>query len=297
MGNINIIVKEAKELGFLAVGFCRAKRAPFYDQFRDWIDAGKQGQMGWLEKHIDLRESPSKLLDDCQTVITLAHGYSPRKPSTPDGLSVARYVEPGKRDYHDRLRDKIKGLVRIIQDKYPGHKARICVDSAPILERSFAYASGIGFIGRNNMLVIPGYGSYLILAEILTTVPFPISPVKPMGNQCGSCERCLEACPTGALEGPFSLNASKCLSYQTVEYDGALEYGTGEKMGNCFFGCDVCQEVCPFNEGMGLTDISLPPSDEIIEMGPEVFNNRFSHTAFQRAGLDRIKRNVRAIKG
>lgn len=283
-------------MGFLAVGFSKAKRAPFYDQFRDWIAAGKQGQMAWMEKYVDLRESPSNLLDECQTVITLAHGYSQDKPCTPDGLSVARYTEPGKKDYHDRLRDKIKRLARIIQDQYPGHKVRFCVDSAPILERSFAYSSGIGFMGRNNMFIIPGYGSYLFLAEILTTVPFSISHIKPMENQCGSCVRCLEACPTGALEGQFSLNATKCLSYLTVEYEGVYECGTGEKMGNCFFGCDVCQEVCPFNGRMGLADISLPPSDEIINMSPKDFKNRFAHTAFQRSGLDRIKRNIRAIK-
>ena len=176
-------------------------------------------------------------------------------------------------------------------------RTRICVDSAPILERSFACASGIGFIGKNNMLIIPGYGSYFFLAEILSTVPMESLSAGAKDNQCGSCTLCIDACPTGALESPFLLDASKCLSYLTIEYKGHLDGFFGSKMGDCFFGCDVCQEACPFNKGEVTVDVSLPATDEFLIMDGGYFNKKFGNTAFARAGLEKLKSNIRAMKG
>jgi epoxyqueuosine reductase len=252
--------------------------------------------MGWLERYRELRENPAGLLTGCQTVISLAYPYGPNKPSTPEGFTAARYTEPRKADYHDRLKKLARRLAHGLCRWYPGSKARVCVDSAPILERSFAYASGMGFVGKNNMFIIPGYGSYVFLVEILTSVLLAPSKKAPMKNQCGSCNRCVDLCPTGALEGPFSLDASKCLSYLTIEDDGIVDRQIGKTMSHCFFGCDVCQEVCPFNEERGLTDLCLPSTDEILAMGAEDFEERFGHTAFARAGLEKIKGNIRAMK-
>ncbi len=293
---ISSLTEKAKGLGFIAVGISRPERPFFFDRFCDWISAGRQGEMHWLERHLDLRENSGRLLDGCETVISLAYPYSSNKPLTSDGFSTARYTEPQKPDYHDRLKKPALSLVQSILEWYPAGRTRICVDSAPILERSIAFASGIGFIGKNNALIIPGHGSYVFLMEILTTARFPLPKKRPMENQCGSCSRCINACPTGALEGPFSLDASKCLSYLTIEHRAETNNSIGEKMGNCFFGCDICQEVCPFNEGKAIEESLLPSTDEILGMGEEDFKVRFGKTAFSRAGLRKIKSNIGAIR-
>ncbi len=284
-------------MGFVSVGFSRPERPLFFDQFCEWIAAGKQGKMNWIGRHLDLRENPGKLLRGCQTVISLAFPYSSiSRPCTPDGFTTARYTEPNKTDYHDRLKKLAQRLAHSIAEQYPGSKIRVCVDSAPILERSFAYASGMGFIGKNNTFIIPGYGSYVFLAEILTTVLLPLLKTNPMEIGCGSCTRCVDACPTGALGSPFSLDASKCLSYLTVEHRGAIDREAGRRMGNCFFGCDVCQEVCPFNEGEASRDALLPSTDEILRMEEKDFKMRFGASTFGRAGLKKIKSNIEAVR-
>ena len=228
-------------------------------------------------------------------VITLAYPYAHRKPCTPEGVSAARYSEPHKRDYHDRLRKQASVLATGLREAYPGTRTRVCVDSAPIMERSLAYQSGIGFIGKNTQLIVPDHGSYFFLAEILTTAPIPFSDPRPMENRCGACTRCLDACPTGALESPFRLNAAKCLSYRTIEEKGALDKATGGKMGDCFLGCDVCQEVCPFNKGSEPGEVLLPPVADFLTMDAETFRQTFGKTALARAGLAKIQSNIRAM--
>lgn len=289
-------IKETKKLGFVAAGFSRPERPLFFDQFRSWLAAGKQGEMKWLGKYLEIREDPKRLLEGCQTIITLAYPYTSNKPCTPDGFTAARYTEPDKIDYHDRLRNLARYLSRIILEWYPGTRTRVCVDSAPILERSFAYASGAGFIGKNNMLIVPGYGSYIFLVEILTTAFLSSSNSEPMENQCGSCTLCLDACPTGALEDPFCVDASRCLSYLTIEHRGAITSETGRKMGRCFYGCDICQEVCPFNEADSADQPLLPSTEEILRMSERDFMKELGETALARAGLDKVKENIRAIR-
>ena len=289
------IVKQAKNLGFVALGFSRSEKPLFFDAFCTWVDAEKFGQMAWLKRHRDLREDPSKLLSKCQTIISLAYPYSPEKPCTPEGFTMARYSEPQKKDYHNRVRKKARHLALQIMASYPDSKTRVCVDSAPILERSFAYRSGMGSIGKNNMLIVPGHGSYVFLAEILTTAPLPLGNSGPMEDLCGNCTRCLDACPTGALEGPRRLDASRCLSYLTIEHEGDFDPETGERMGRCFLGCDVCQEVCPFNRVEKTRVASLPGIGEFLKMDDGEFKRLFGQTALARPGLERIQRNIKAI--
>lgn len=289
------LIEEAKALGFVAAGLCRPQAPPFLEEFGLWIDSGKHADMHWLARHRGLRETPERLLTGCRSVMVLAYPYGKAEPATPDGLRVARYAEPEKDDYHRRVKAVAGRLASLIQAAYPGSRCRICVDSAPIMERSFGYLSGIGFIGRNNMLIIPGFGSYFFLAEILTTAELPFPEPGPMENRCGPCSRCLEACPGGALEAPFHLDAGRCLSFLTVEYDGPLGEEAGLRMGNCFVGCDVCQEVCPFNAGPRSRRVCLPGTREILGMDERSFEERFGRTALSRPGLDRIKRNLYAI--
>ena len=289
------IVKQAKNLGFVALGFSRSEKPLFFDAFCTWVDAEKFGQMAWLKRHRDLREDPGKLLSKCQTIISLAYPYSPEKPCTPEGFTMARYSEPQKKDYHNRVRKKARRLALEIMASYPGSKTRVCVDSAPILERSFAYRSGIGFLGKNNMLIVPGHGSYVFLAEILTTALLPLGDSRPREDLCGNCTRCLDACPTGALEGSRRLDASRCLSYHTIEHEGDFDSETGERMGRCFLGCDVCQEVCPFNRVQKTKAATLPGIGEFLKMDDVEFKTLFGQTALARPGLERIQRNIRAV--
>ncbi|MBW2047321.1 MAG: tRNA epoxyqueuosine(34) reductase QueG [Deltaproteobacteria bacterium] len=287
------LIEQAKDLGFVAIGFSRPGKPIFFDRFSEWISSGRHGDMAWMERHLDIRRDPTRLLKGCRTVISLAYPYSREKPCTPEGFSAARYTEPSKADYHHRLKKLAKVLGRTIREKYPGARIRVCVDSAPILERSFAYSSGIGFIGKNNMLIVPGHGSFLFLGEILTTAPIPHDRSEPMKGPCGTCTRCIDACPTGALEAPYRLDASRCLSYLTIEKKGSIGLDTGQKMGGNFFGCDVCQEVCPFNGETGKRTTALPPIDAILAMTDGEFARTFGKTALARAGLNKIKDNVR----
>ena len=286
----------AKDLGFIACGFSKPGRPLYFERFNAWLSDHKNADMYWLERNVELREEPSKLLEGCRTIVSLAYPYSSQKPGTQDGFTVSRYSQPTEEDYHSRLKGLCRELVNIIEEIYPGSHSRICVDSAPILEKSFACSSGIGFMGKSNMLIIPAYGSYFYLAEILSTAPLGFLPVEPMENQCGTCMLCVDSCPTGTLEEPFSLDVSKCLSYLTIEHKGKIKGEAGKRIGDCFFGCDRCQEVCPFNGGEISIQISLPSTDELLKMNDEDFRERFGKTAFARAGLEKLKTNIHAIR-
>jgi len=292
----SLVAEKARSLGFVAVGFTEPVRAPCFDRFRAWLDAKKNGDMAWLGKHLDVRENPSRMLKGCRTIISLAYPYPPRQPQTEDGFFVARYANPVLVDYHTRMRSLCSELVSLIKANDPASRNRVCVDSAPIVERTFAAVAGVGFIGKNNLLIVPGYGSYVYLAEILTTAamvfPFP----RPVPCACGSCSLCLEACPTGALERAFSIDAAKCLSYLTVEYQGKLEAGLGTALGKCFFGCDRCQEVCPFNRQSDASEVLLPSTDVLLGMDAEAFERDFGRTAFARTGLEKLKENIYAAR-
>lgn len=293
---ISIIANKAKDLGFIACGFSRPEKPVYFDKFAAWISNRKHGDMSWLERNVEVRHDPTRLLEGCRTIISLAYPYSPQQPGTPDGFTVSRYSQPSQEDYHFRLKVRCRELADTLEEVFPESYSRICVDSAPILEKSFACSSGIGFMGKNNMMIIPGYGSYFYLGEILTTAPLGFIPAEPMENQCGACTLCVDSCPTGALEKPFQLDASKCLSYLTIEHRGKMSWDTGKKMGECFFGCDRCQEVCPFNPSEISREIILPSTDEFLQMNKEGFGERFGRTTFARAGFEKLKTNIQAIR-
>ena len=286
--------EKATALGFIAVGFSKPRTPNHFDFFLGWLEASELGDMTYLKRNLDLRKHPGRLLDGLQTVISLAYPYPAAKPATPDGYAASRYAAPQQEDYHLRLRALTKQLCALIAEAFPGSRSRVCVDSAPIMERSFAVTGGIGFVGKNTMLIVPGHGSYCFLVEILTTAPFQIPSVTEMESRCGTCTRCMEACPTGALRAPFHIDVSRCLSYLTIEAKHDINAKVAEKMGNTFFGCDVCQEVCPFNkQEQGL--VSLPSTGEILAMSESDFKRTFARTAFERAGLEKVKRNIRAL--
>jgi epoxyqueuosine reductase len=293
---ISEFTARAQDMGFLAIGFSMPHRPAYFDSFLSRLTDRKHGDMTWLERNLDAREDPSKLLEGCQTILSLAYPYPNVRHETQDGYRVARYADPSREDYHFRLKKLGEELFEWIQKDYPGSRARVCVDSSPILEKSIAWQSGLGFIGKNTLLVIPGYGSYLFLVEILTTAPLQYPVIEPMADQCGACTACMEACPTGALEKPYHLNALKCLAYLTIEHKGDIPPALGPMMKKCFLGCDRCQEACPFNKGALTTNVSMPSADEILYMREEHFKNRFGRTSLARPGMEKIKINLRAAR-
>jgi epoxyqueuosine reductase len=288
------LTEKARELGFIATGFSKPRTPIHFDFFLSWLEAVEVGDMAYLKRNISLRKNPERLLDGLQTIISLAYPYPATKPTTPDRYAASRYATPQQEDYHLRLRRLAKELCTLIAEAFPGSRSRVCVDSAPIMERSFAVTGGIGFVGKNAMLIVPGHGSYCFLVEILTTAPFRIPPVMEMESRCGTCTKCIEACPTGALKAPFHIDVSRCLSYLTIEAKHDINEKVAEKMGNTFFGCDVCQEVCPFNTAED-PFIALPSTDRIIKMSEDDFKKTFGKTAFERAGLNKLKSNIRAL--
>ncbi len=283
----------AFSLGFISVGVARPGTPPFFRELTGWLASGKHGAMTWFEKNPGLRANPALLLEGCRAVVSLAYPYSAAKPISPDGLCVSRYAEPLLDDYHDRLRGLGKKLAAFMAGAFPGSRSRVCVDSAPVMERSLAMASGVGFIGRNTCLIVPGVGSFVYLCEILTTAPLaPTPPLPGSPDHCAGCTRCLDACPTGALERAYSVDATKCLSYLTIESREAVSAETGSLMARCVFGCDRCQEVCPHNGADAGAEQCLPPREVWDAMGEEDFRRRFGGTALERAGLGKLRENI-----
>lgn len=291
---IDKIRSKALEMGFAGIGFSKPVRPLFIDEFKLWVSSGRNAGMSWMERNMEIRDDPLKLLSGCSTIISLAYPYPNEKPATEDGFTLARYSTPDEDDYHIRLKKKCRDLASFIEKKFTESKSRILVDSAPLLERSFAYSSGMGFIGKNNMLIIPGLGSYLYLAEILTTAAVDIPEVKPVSDLCGECSKCIDSCPTGALKGPRDFNSSHCLSYLTIEDKKNTDISLGKYMDKCFLGCDVCQEVCPCNKDKKIRKI-MPSTDEFLEMGNETFVRIYGKTALSRPGLEKIKANIKAL--
>jgi epoxyqueuosine reductase len=290
------LLEAASSLGFAAAGVSLAGTPAFYEELIEWLAAGMHAGMKWLEKSLTLRHDPAHLLEGCRAVVSLAYPYRTEKPCTEDGFNVSRYTEPPLDDYHRRLKKLAGKLATLIQLEYPGSRCRVCVDSAPVMERSFAMAAGVGFIGKNTSLIVPGVGSWVYLAEILTTAPLGATPPLPASTgSCGTCTRCLDVCPSGALEAPYLINAAKCLSYLTIEDKAAVDIETGRLMGSCILGCDRCQEVCPHNEEIDSVKICLPSSRDLLNMDDAAFDSRFGRTALARAGIKKLQQNISAI--
>jgi epoxyqueuosine reductase len=291
-----IFREEAEREGFSRVGIARADPPPRFGRFRDWIRAGRHAGMAYLEQTAEVRASPGNLLPGARSVVCLAASYRSAPLEAADGSSVARYSAGP--DYHGSLR---KSAVRVA--KSVGRRLdesfgwRVCVDSTPLAERSFAAAAGLGWIGKNGCLIDRELGSWLLLAEIVTDLDLPADD--PVAELCGSCVRCLESCPTHAFVGPGLLDAARCLAYWTIESRGPLPDEVKAAVGDRVFGCDVCQEVCPWNGGVtaALESPKVPTRAEWMAMGKGEWRRRFGATALNRAGRRGLQRNAAASAG
>lgn len=293
------IKSQASSLGFDACGFAAAtlvddKAVARYDR---WIEQGHHGCMAWAAGHRDLRHDPSKLLDGAQTVISLALNYYPARFQPPEALRVAYYAYG--RDYHEVLREKMAKLADFIEQITPC-TTRLCVDSAPIRERYWAQQAGIGFIGRNNCLIIPRKGSFFFLGEILTTLQLP--PDEPCVMTCGDCGKCVESCPAGALTHEGAADCNRCLSCLLIEnHSEELPQWVSQVVGNRVVGCDECQLACPHNAHPVATTIKdFSPTDAVLTLTRDRiqtmtagdFRRAFAHSAITRLRYKTLLRNA-----
>lgn len=265
-----------------------------------WIASGRHAGMAYLEKYPDLRRDPRMLLEGAKSIICCAFPYYHPAPEMPGKLRIARYARG--RDYHEVVRRRLETVAANIRALYGG-ETRVCVDTAPLRERYWAVRSGLGFIGLNNQLIIPGAGSYFFLGEILSTVSFTPAPsIEDKEDQCQKCGRCVKACPTGALKPDGSCDTRLCLSYLTIEHRGPLPPGT--ELHGRFYGCDACAEACPHNSTP--TPEGLPeflPDERILAitapgmaaMTDAEFAATFKGSPLKRAKAAGLRRNAEAI--
>ena len=296
------IKAKAAELGFDACGFAHA--APVSTEaakvFCTWLDEGKNDCMAWAENYRELRLDPTKLVPGAKTVISLAVNYLPQRLQPADVPQVARYAYGD--DYHEVVRDMARQLAQFIKEN-TGHDSRICVDSAPILERYWAVQAGIGFIGLNTQLILPGRGSQFFLCELVTTLDLPAD--EPCTLTCGNCHACEKACPGGALSNGV-LDAARCLSCQTIEnHAEQLPEWVADAIGNRLYGCDECQKCCPHNRRATPTqNPAFQPRDavknislaSIDAMTQEQFSAAFRHSPIKRTKLQGLQRNAHLLK-
>jgi len=295
----NAIRQEAARLGFEACGFAAASpvsRAA-EAQYAQWLREGKHGCMRWAENHTAMRNDPALLLPGARTIVCVALNYFPAEFQAQDAPQVAYYAYG--RDYHEVLREKLTALAEFIQ-QMGGGEARPCVDSAPLRERYWAQRAGIGFIGRNNCLIIPGKGSFFFLGEVLTTAS--IAPDEPCTQTCpSSCHRCADACPTGALTvGGGAVDANKCLSCLLIEnHDDALPQWAHRAAGNRVVGCDECQRCCPYNAHATPTAVADFTMTEFVKNLSYQQIDTMSNGDFRRAtahsAIARL-RNIRTLR-
>lgn len=297
----------ALEEGFDRAGFARLGPSEHADAFERWLGRGENAEMAYLERRRAERLDPRTILEGARSVVCVARQYHP-PGNGGDGAedSLYRYVARYARgeDYHDVLKERLQRLAGRIRAEFPGTKTRVYVDTGPVLERELAARAGIGSFGKNTNLLHPEAGSWFFLGEILTTLELP--PSTPVADLCGSCSRCLEACPTGALPEPYHLDATRCISYWTIEHRGWFEDDVRSMVSDWLFGCDICQEVCPVNEApQPAAEPRFAPDsrrealtlEDLLEMSREAYVELFRGSAMKRAKLEGLQRNAAVLLG
>lgn len=292
---------KAKELGFDMVGVAKARRLDEEAaRLETWLNAQYHGSMEYMSNHFEIRVDPRRLVPNAKSVIVLAHNYYPSTQQyDKNAPKIARYAYGN--DYHAVLKSKLYHLRRYLRTCVGNVRGRCFVDSAPILERDWARIAGLGWTGKNTLLLNKGMGSYYFLAVMVVDVALEYDA--PLGKDyCGTCRRCIEACPTQAIAPQgYVLDARKCISYLTIELREAIPTEFKGKMAGWAFGCDICQEVCPWNRfSKAHTDPQLTPYDELLSMSTEawtemteaVFNDVFAKSALQRTGYAGMVRNL-----
>jgi epoxyqueuosine reductase len=294
--------QRARELGFELVGVARAGPADDFARLQDWLTQGCAGAMTYMERQAEARREPQSILPGVRSVVMVGLNYqSGTRPAESGAGRIAQYALGA--DYHDVLRRKLNDLLAWVEEEVPGVQGRGVVDTAPLLERDFARRAGLGWIAKNTMLINKRLGSFIFLGALLLDVELAAdAPFE--ADHCGSCTRCLEACPTQAFVGPHRLDARRCISYLTIELRGPIPEELRPGVGDWLFGCDVCQDVCPWNRKAPLggeaalqprPDIVALDALEILTLSAEEFRRRYRDTALWRTKRRGLVRNAAIV--
>lgn len=297
----SIIKSEARRLGF---DYCGISKAEFLEEeaprLEKWLLEKKQGQMNYMENYFDKRLDPRLLVDNAKSVISLLYNYYPEKHQLPDAPKISKYAYG--QDYHEVIKARLHEFLQTLKEKIGDVNGRVFVDSAPVLDKAWAAKSGLGWIGKNSNLITKEKGSFFFIAELI--IDLELEYDGPIKDYCGTCTRCIDACPTGAIVEPYVVDGSKCISYLTIELKENIPQEFKGKMENWVFGCDVCQDVCPWNSFSephneplfsGGNHLSFTEADW-QELTEETFNLVFKNSAVKRTKYKGLKRNIEFIK-
>ena len=299
----NFIKETAKQLGFSNIGIAKADfledEAP---KLEEWLKRNYQGEMRYMENHFDMRLDPRKLVDNAKSVISLSFNYYTEEKQNADSFKISKYAFG--EDYHHVVKEKLKILMQKIQTEIGAVNGRCFVDSAPVLERAWATKSGIGWIGKHSLLINKNQGSFFFLAELIVDVELDYD-IHFVTDHCGTCTACIDACPTDAIVENKVVDASKCISYFTIELKDAIPIAYKNQFQDWMFGCDICQDVCPWNRfSKPHHEPKFEPNSKLLSMNKkewkeiteDVFNELFKKSAVKRTKFEGLKRNIQFLE-
>ena len=298
----SFIKAEAKKLGFLSCGISKAgfleQEAP---RLENWLNQNQHGEMKYMENHFDKRLNPTLLVDDAKSVISLLLNYYPSELQNADSYKISKYAYG--QDYHFVIKEKLKKLLHTIQTEIGEVSGRAFVDSAPVLDKAWAAKSGLGWIGKNSNLLTQQVGSFYFIAELVVDLDLEYDYATT--DHCGTCTACIDACPTEAIVAPYVVDGSKCISYFTIELKENIPMEMKNKMDDWVFGCDICQDVCPWNRfSKSHNEPLFNPNPELLsftkkdweEITEDTFKKVFKNSAVKRTKLEGLQRNIRFLK-
>jgi epoxyqueuosine reductase len=301
MNSTETIRKKALELGFSLAGFARAEKLESEgERLRQWLDLGYQATMQWMSRNAGKRADVTALVPGAKSVVSVALNYYTETAhrDAPDVGKVSRYAWGD--DYHDIMSGKLKALWSWMEQEFPGIRGRYYVDTGPVMDKVWAQRAGLGWIGKHTNLITKEVGSWVFLGEIITTLELEYDRAET--DHCGSCTLCIEACPTGAIVGPYVVDSGKCISYLTIEHRGEIGGFDAEDFRGWVYGCDICQDVCPWNEKFAVVSPEpgfqpregnrAPLLEAWEKMSDEEFRSRFRGSAIKRTKLDGVRRNA-----
>lgn len=300
------IRSKAGEIGFAKTGIVAASALDAEaGHFREWLALGFQGEMAWLVRNVEKRSDPRVLFPGAKSIVVVAQNYytGHKHVDRTDKGKISRYAWGD--DYHDVVHDKLKALLAWIKDKDPSLDGKVCVDTAPMMDKAWAVRAGLGWLGKHSNVITTDIGSWIFIGSLILNIELEYDR-ESVDDHCGTCTACLDACPTGAIVEPYIVDSRKCISYATIELrDETLPVEIAEKQDGWLYGCDICQDVCPWNRFEKQTDeIRFEPRenetslvlDSVISMTHDEYVGRFRRSAIKRAKLGGLKRNARSIK-
>lgn len=300
--NTAIVKQIAAELGFQ---FCGVSKAGFLENearnLELWLKNGFHGEMKYMENHFDKRLDPTLLVEGSKSVVSLLLNYFPAQKQNPDSFKISKYAYG--QDYHLVIKDKLKLFYQNIQDMIGEVNGRFFVDSAPVMDKVWAQKSGLGWMGKNGNIIHPKRGSFFFIAELI--LDLELEADGPIKDFCGTCTKCMDACPTDALNQAYVVDGSKCISYLTIELKDAIPVEFKDKMNDWIFGCDVCQDVCPWNRfSLVHPEPAFQANEKLLnfsksewfDISEEIFEDVFSKSAVKRTKFDGLKRNISFVE-